>query len=114
MNCPAATKEERQLRPQLIQFARIACDNEPGTRIRLDGFGQREAARGTIELVPALVRLCGWIRWVEQGWHCEGAAAYPSPPAVQIALSGTPEWILVRRVTRADSGCGIARAVGAG
>ena len=53
--CDAA-EEERELGAQLVELARIARDDQVRTCVRFDGFGQRQAARGAIELVPALAR----------------------------------------------------------
>ena len=58
--------EEERIGAKLIELACVARDDQVRTGVRFDGFGQRQAARGPIELVPALARLCGGNRWVEQ------------------------------------------------
>ena len=103
-------EEERELRAQLVQLARIARDDEVRAGVRFNGFGQRQAARGTIELVPALARLGGGNGWVEQGWHCESAAAYRPDRRSDLW------WILgvmLRQVALLLHGCGSSPFVAA-
>src|SRR5687767_5071732 len=86
MDGAGAPEEEFQLRPQLIELARVTRDDEIGALVRFHGFGQRQAARRAIELVPALTRARWRKGWMEQGWHCEGAAAYACRRSMQIAI----------------------------
>jgi hypothetical protein len=79
-----AAQEKFQLRPQLVELARVTRDDQVGTVVGFNCFGQRQAARRAIELVPALVGAGCGKRWMKEGWHCEGAAAYASARRVQV------------------------------
>ena len=56
MDRPRAAEEEREFGAQLVEFARVARDDELRAGVGFDRFGQRQAARRAIELVPALAR----------------------------------------------------------
>src|SRR4051812_48805085 len=78
-------EEESELGAQLVELAYVARDDEVRTIVRFDGFGERQTARGPVELVPALARLGAGEGRMEQCGHlgrvgAKSAAAYSVIP----------------------------------